>query len=77
MKIRTIVADPPWNEQGGGKVKRGADKHYPLIKKVDDIIELMQKWLDEEINQRGLKNEHQLYWATLCDNRPKDIKVKG
>jgi N6-adenosine-specific RNA methylase IME4 len=29
---QTIMADPPWNEAGGGKIKRGADRHYPLMK---------------------------------------------
>lgn len=24
---RTIYADPPWHEQGGGRIKRGADRH--------------------------------------------------
>jgi len=37
-----IAADPPWNETGGGKCKRGADKFYPLMK-TKDIIELMQE----------------------------------
>lgn len=27
----TIMADPPWMERGGGKIKRGADRHYPLM----------------------------------------------
>ena len=27
-----IYADPPWKENGGGRIKRGADKHYPLMK---------------------------------------------
>ena len=31
-KYKTIYADPAWNEVGGGKIKRGADRHYPLIK---------------------------------------------
>lgn len=30
-KYKTIYADPPWPEQGGGKIKRGADRHYPLM----------------------------------------------
>ena len=42
--IRTIIADPPWNETGGGQIKRGADRHYPLMK-ADDIIELMKEWI--------------------------------
>lgn len=29
---RTVMADPPWNEAGAGQVKRGADRHYPLMK---------------------------------------------
>ena len=31
-QYRTIYADPPWNETGGGRIKRGADRHYPLMK---------------------------------------------
>jgi len=37
------------------------------MKNSDWIIYYSQKWLDEEINSRGLKNENQLYWATLHD----------
>lgn len=35
-----IAADPPWNERGGGKIKRGADRHYPTLKTYQ-IIEVM------------------------------------
>jgi len=31
-QYRTVLADPPWPESGGGKIKRGADRHYPLMK---------------------------------------------
>lgn len=34
-QYKTIYADPPWHEAGGGKIKRGADKHYPLMKTKD------------------------------------------
>ena len=37
QKYKTLYADPPWNETGGGKIKRGADKHYPLMKTKDII----------------------------------------
>lgn len=30
-KYRTILIDPPWPERGGGKCKRGADRHYSLL----------------------------------------------
>jgi N6-adenosine-specific RNA methylase IME4 len=29
--FKTVLADPPWPESGGGKVRRGADAHYPLL----------------------------------------------
>lgn len=31
QQYRTIYIDPPWPERGGGKIKRGADRHYPLM----------------------------------------------
>ena len=34
--IATLM-DPPWNESGGGRIKRGADRHYPLIKSREGI----------------------------------------
>lgn len=30
-KYTTVLADPPWPERGGGKIKRGADRHYSLM----------------------------------------------
>jgi len=36
---RTILIDPPWPERGGGKIKRGADRHYSLLS-VKDIAAL-------------------------------------
>lgn len=30
--IGTVLMDPPWFERGGGKIKRGADRHYDLLK---------------------------------------------
>jgi len=41
---KAILADPPWNESGGGKCKRGADRHYPLMK-TSNIINLLVKLL--------------------------------
>ena len=43
-KYRTIYMDPPWAEQGGGKIKRGADRHYSLMK-TQDIAKLPIKEL--------------------------------
>lgn len=30
-RYRTIMADPPWQERGGGKIRRGANRHYTLM----------------------------------------------
>lgn len=48
-KYKTIYADPPWMERGAGKCKRGADRHYPLMK-TKDIKDLPVKQLyDPEV----------------------------
>jgi len=38
-KYKTIYADPPWAETGGGKIKRGADRHYSLMS-VHEILSM-------------------------------------
>jgi N6-adenosine-specific RNA methylase IME4 len=55
-KYKTIYADPPWLEIGGGKIKRGADKHYPLMK-TKDIIAL-------PVNKLAEDNAHLYLWVT-------------
>lgn len=43
---RCIMADPPWQERGGGRVKRGADRHYGLLS-TPEIVKVMvrsPKW---------------------------------
>ena len=59
MKYRTIYADPPWHEHGGGKIKRGADRHYPLMK-TQEIIE-MKDFIDELKHPDGC---HLYLWTT-------------
>lgn len=39
MRYKTIYADPPWMERGAGKIRRGADRHYPLMR-TEEIMEL-------------------------------------
>lgn len=55
-KYKTIYADPPWMERGGGKIKRGADKHYPLMK-TSEIMSLPIKNIAED-------NSHLYLWVT-------------
>jgi N6-adenosine-specific RNA methylase IME4 len=40
-KCRTVVLDPPWPEVGGGKIKRGCDRHYKIIKKKEDMLRVI------------------------------------
>lgn len=59
--FRTINADPPWNEQGGGKIKRGAQRHYPLMK-TRDIAPTMSKAIQ---SLGGVhENAHLYMWVT-------------
>ena len=44
MMYKTILADPPWLEQGGGECKRGANRHYDLMN-TEKIIEYLQEEL--------------------------------
>ncbi len=55
-KYQTIYADPPWNESGGGKIKRGADRHYSLMKTKDIIALPVPKIADD--------NCHLYLWVT-------------
>lgn len=54
---RTIYLDPPWPEKGGGKIKRGADRHYPVMS-VKQIEELP---IQNLVSQDGC---HLYLWAT-------------
>ncbi len=55
-KYKTIYADPPWQESGGGKIKRGADRHYPLMT-TKEICELPVQQIADE-------NCHLYLWTT-------------
>lgn len=58
IRYGTIFADPPWPERGGGKIKRGADRHYPLMK-VAGIVAT-----GEVVQQVVSPNSHLYPWAT-------------
>jgi len=64
MKYKTILADPPWKEDGGS---RGAQHHYPLMrtteiialkKMVDDIADVdchLYLWVTNRFLEDGLR----------------------
>lgn len=41
---RTVMADPPWLERGAGQIKRGADRHYPLMRTADIAALPVSEW---------------------------------
>ena len=47
-KYKIIYADPPWMEQGGGRIKRGADRHYSLMKTEEIKALPISRLADEE-----------------------------
>lgn len=56
-KYKTIYIDPPWPESGGGKIKRGADKHYSLM----SVAEIMELPVESLADPDGC---HLYLWAT-------------
>lgn len=56
VKYGCIVADPPWQESGGGKIKRGADRHYPLMR-TEEIAAL-------PVKEIVLPDAHLYLWIT-------------
>lgn len=52
----TIYADPPWLERGGGQIKRGADRHYALMKTRDICALPVSSW--------AAPNAHLYLWVT-------------
>ena len=57
--FNVVSLDPPWPESGGGKIKRGADRHYPLlpVAKIPGVI------LDSGVFNMA-ENAHMYMWAT-------------
>ncbi len=59
MSYSTILIDPPWPETGGGKIKRGADRHYPTLP-VDHIPRVIYSSGEFE----PAKDAHLWIWST-------------
>lgn len=55
-EYRTILSDPPWEERGGGQIKRGADRHYPLMPTKDICALPVREWV--------APNAHLYLWTT-------------
>jgi N6-adenosine-specific RNA methylase IME4 len=68
-KFKTVYIDPPWNQRGGGKIKRGADRHYKLMKE-KEIEAVIRQQLD------GRLNEHvHMYLWTANNHLPEALRI--
>lgn len=47
-KFPTVYVDPPWPERGGGKIKRGADRHYPTMTRREILAFPIDRWAAED-----------------------------
>jgi len=58
--VRTVLMDPPWLERGGGKSKRGADRHYPLLPtpQIPGVVRSCDHW------DRLCDTAHCYMWVT-------------
>jgi len=58
--VGTVLLDPPWLERGGGKIKRGADRHYPLVPtpELPRLIRSCEHW------DRLADDAHAYMWVT-------------
>ncbi len=68
--FKTIVVDPPWLERGGGRITRGAQRHYELMDKATIIKAVTQceHWneLDDDV--------HLYLWVTN-NHLPEGLEV--
>lgn len=73
MKYACIAMDPPWAERGGGKIKRGADRHYPLMtyaKIESTVLGALGGDCGKLQRERVADDAHLWCWVTdnfLCD----------
>lgn len=58
-RFHTVTLDPPWNEAGAGKIQRGANRHYPLMKLPDiyRTVALSECWHPAD-------DAHMYLWVT-------------
>lgn len=57
-----VTLDPPWMERGGGKIKRGADRHYPLMTTGDIIDTLL--WRCKPLLSVSVEHAACFLWVT-------------
>jgi N6-adenosine-specific RNA methylase IME4 len=56
-----LLLDPPWQERGGGRIKRGADRHYSVMSTARIETLLVDEW---RIPERMLDPSVCFMWVT-------------
>lgn len=59
--FRTVLMDIPWPEIGAGKVKRGCDRHYPVITSKAEILRTI---VTAPVWSRVAQSAHLYLWST-------------
>lgn len=72
VEYRCLSMDPPWAERGGGKIKRGADRHYDLAGKLGDIRPILRAIRD---SGSFTPAEHAHLWCWYTDTFLEDALV--
>lgn len=63
IRYRCILADPGWAEKGGGRIVRGAQRHYDVDGKLGNIEPHVRMILDSGM-WRPAANAHFWVWVT-------------
>ncbi len=66
VPYRCLLLDPSWPERGGGKVKRGADRHYQLLDKPGavEVPQILSTVLLSPLWHPARDAAHLWCWAT-------------
>jgi N6-adenosine-specific RNA methylase IME4 len=68
-KYRVVYADPPWYQVGGGKSKRGADRHYPVMKEAA-IRGVMKSYLTDRV-----EDDAHMYMWVANNHLPEALRI--
>ncbi len=61
--FKTILIDFPWPERGGGKIKRGADRHYPVMPVKQAALTILRAWAQPGFGEPD-EGCHLYFWVT-------------
>lgn len=73
MTYQTIAMDPPWPETGGGRIKRGADRHYQVVSHKDMPLVVLEQpgWRPDKSGclvfcWTTVSSSERAYWLLRC-----------